>query len=336
MTVTDDPDFEAHMMNGDDAQPPQVAEPDTAGIPGARMPEGEAVPAADPAAEPVQPEPPVSEPGEAPAVVAEKVAEADATPAAEVAPAESPAEDELAKATIDVSVLDGPAPETSQEPVSEAAAAVAPDVAAESSEPAEAAEAAETAETAETAEAAETVAAEPAAEAGAVEPVDPETPAVAEAAAAEPAAEPASESAAAEPEEQTSNGYLEQLPDLDDELEELPVDDVRSWIRPYVWTGGRTDTTLEFALETLVSARNSAAADEVQRDEHRRVLELCERPRSVSEIAALLSVPLHVAKTLLGAMAEEDMLMVHGGGKSGTGPDLALMERVLKGLRNLE
>lgn len=335
MTVTDDPDFEAHMMNGDDAQPPQVAEPDTAGIPGARMPEGEAVPAADPAAEPVQPEPPVSEPGEAPAVVAEKVAEADATPAAEVAPAESPAEgapaeDELAKATIDVSVLDGPAPETSQEPVSEAAAAVAPDVAAEASEPAE------TAETAETAEPAETVAAEPAAEAGAVEPVDPETPAVAEPAAAEPAEPAAAAAPAPEPEEQTSNGYLEQLPDLDDELEELPVDDVRSWIRPYVWTGGRTDTTLEFALETLVSARNSAAADEVQRDEHRRVLELCEQPRSVSEIAALLSVPLHVAKTLLGAMAEEDMLMVHGGGKSGTGPDLALMERVLKGLRNLE
>ncbi|MGH3449321.1 MAG: DUF742 domain-containing protein [Haloechinothrix sp.] len=122
----------------------------------------------------------------------------------------------------------------------------------------------------------------------------------------------------------------------DAELDEL--DDARSWVRPYVWTGGRTDTTLEFALETLVSARKAAEESGVEemRDEHRRVLELCDQPRSVTEIASLLSVPLGVAKTLLGAMAEEDMLVVHSNGESGSvGPDLALMERVLQGLRNL-
>ncbi len=122
----------------------------------------------------------------------------------------------------------------------------------------------------------------------------------------------------------------------DAELDEL--DDARSWVRPYVWTGGRTDTTLEFALETLVSARKAAEESDVEemRDEHRRVLELCDQPRSVTEIASLLSVPLGVAKTLLGAMAEEDMLVVHSNGESGSvGPDLALMERVLQGLRNL-
>ncbi|MGH3517209.1 MAG: DUF742 domain-containing protein [Haloechinothrix sp.] len=119
----------------------------------------------------------------------------------------------------------------------------------------------------------------------------------------------------------------------DDEL----LDDVRSWVRPYVWTGGRTDHTLEFALETLVSARKPAEESDIDamRDEHRRVLDLCAQPRSVTEIAALLSVPLGVAKTLLGAMAEENLLVVHANGNTGVGPDLELMERVLRGLRNL-
>lgn len=111
-------------------------------------------------------------------------------------------------------------------------------------------------------------------------------------------------------------------------------DDVISRVRPYVWTGGRTTSSRTFALETLVSAK--AAGDvEVQRDEHRQVLRLCEQPRSVSEIAALLSVPLGAAKALLGAMAEQDLLVVHQVGAGADGPDLQLMERVLRGLRNL-
>lgn len=127
-------------------------------------------------------------------------------------------------------------------------------------------------------------------------------------------------------------------PDRDDDLDDAVLDDVRSWVRPYVWTGGRTDTTLDFELETLVSARKNEEVDEEapMRDEHRRVLDLCDQPRSVSEIAALLQVPLGVAKTLLGVMAEDNMLVVHSNGEtSATGPDIALMERVLRGLRNL-
>ncbi|MPY96502.1 MAG: DUF742 domain-containing protein [Actinophytocola sp.] len=113
-------------------------------------------------------------------------------------------------------------------------------------------------------------------------------------------------------------------------------DDVSSWVRPYVWTGGRTETSMDFAIETLVSAREQVAGTEAAiRDEHRRVLELCEEPRSVTEIAALLSVPLGVAKTLLGAMVEDDLVVVHRTNGSAAGPDLALMERVLRGLKKL-
>lgn len=121
-----------------------------------------------------------------------------------------------------------------------------------------------------------------------------------------------------------------------DDQDDFEDDDASSWVRPYVWTGGRTETSLDFAVETLVSARQQVAGtDEAMRDEHKRVLDLCEAPRSVSEIAALLSVPLGVVKTLLGAMVEDDLVVVHRTSGSAAGPDLALMERVLRGLKNL-
>src|SRR5690606_26946144 len=108
---------------------------------------------------------------------------------------------------------------------------------------------------------------------------------------------------------------------------EPELDDV-GWVRPYVWTGGKTAAPPVFAMETLVSA-NPQAVTEVVRDEHRQVLALCDEPRSVSEIAAMLSVPLGVAKALLGAMVEENLLTVHRAGAGADGPGLELMERVL-------
>lgn len=187
----------------------------------------------------------------------------------------------------------------------------------------------------------------PAAEAARADEAEepPAEPAPAEAATdAEPAAEEPAEPEAAADETKAEADAPEvpfQRPEslvvaaAEPDVDEFESDDVRSWVRPYVWTGGRTSTSLEFALETLVSAREQDR-DEVLRDVHQQVLELCEKPRSVSEIAALLSVPLGAAKALLGVMAEENLLVVHRtGDASGEGPGLELMERVLRGLRNL-
>jgi len=107
-----------------------------------------------------------------------------------------------------------------------------------------------------------------------------------------------------------------------------------AWVRPYVWTGGKTTSPPTFAMETLVSAKAAGPAEAVK-DEHRRVLELCAQPRSVSEVAAMLSVPLGVAKTLLASMVEENLITVHPAGSGAEGPDLELMQRVLRGLRDL-
>ena len=110
-----------------------------------------------------------------------------------------------------------------------------------------------------------------------------------------------------------------------------------SAVRPYMWTRGRTRSGLDLAIEALVSTsmqgRNQIGLLQV---EHRTVAELCEQVRSVAEVAALLSLPLGVARVLLGDMAGLGVITVHQtASSSGSSPDLALMERVLSGLRRL-
>jgi Protein of unknown function (DUF742) len=110
-----------------------------------------------------------------------------------------------------------------------------------------------------------------------------------------------------------------------------------SAVRPYTWTRGRTKSGLHLAIETLVST-SQRGRDQMGllQVEHRAVAELCEQARSVAEVAALLSLPLGVARVLLGDMAGLGVVTVHQTASSaGTVPDLALMERVLSGLRRL-
>jgi len=108
-------------------------------------------------------------------------------------------------------------------------------------------------------------------------------------------------------------------------------------VRPYAWTRGRTRPVYDLAVETLVSAtdhgRDMAALTSV---EHRSVADLCREPRSVAEVAALLSLPLGVARVVLGDMADIGLVAVHRTASSaGDVLDIALMERVLSGLRRL-
>jgi len=108
-------------------------------------------------------------------------------------------------------------------------------------------------------------------------------------------------------------------------------------VRPYAWTRGRTKATFDLAIETLVST-SQQGRDQLGllQMEHRSVADLCDQPRSVAEIAALLSVPLGVARVLLGDMAGLGVVTVHQTATgAGNEPDLALMERVLSGLRRL-
>ncbi len=108
-------------------------------------------------------------------------------------------------------------------------------------------------------------------------------------------------------------------------------------VRPYAWTGGRTKSSVEFQIETMVStSEHGENIEAVTQIEYRSIAELCTEPRSVAEVATLMSVPLGVAKVLLGDMAGLGLVIVH---KTATGgankAHLMLMERVLSGLRRL-
>ncbi|MGH4023936.1 MAG: DUF742 domain-containing protein [Pseudonocardiaceae bacterium] len=114
-------------------------------------------------------------------------------------------------------------------------------------------------------------------------------------------------------------------------------EDFASAVRPYTWTRGRTRPVYDLEVETLVSTsaqgRDVAALTSV---EHRAVAELCLEPRSVAEVAALLVLPLGVARVLLADMANIGLVVVHHTATtSGEVPEFGFMERVLSGLRRL-
>ncbi len=105
-------------------------------------------------------------------------------------------------------------------------------------------------------------------------------------------------------------------------------------VRPYVLTRGRTRAQLDLSLETLVSTLDKVVPYQLPFDEA-AVLDLCrEQTRSVAEVAALRRVPIGVAKVLVADLAAAGLLAVHRT-FAATGPDVALMERVLGGLRRL-
>jgi hypothetical protein len=108
-------------------------------------------------------------------------------------------------------------------------------------------------------------------------------------------------------------------------------------VRPYAWTRGRTKSTVDLRIETMVStSEHGENIEALTQTEHRSIAELCDEPRSVAEVATLLSVPLGVAKVLLGDMANLGLVIVHRTATGGANKaHLTLMERVLSGLRRL-
>ncbi len=108
--------------------------------------------------------------------------------------------------------------------------------------------------------------------------------------------------------------------------------------RPYAWTEGRTAPAVEIAVEALVETTADGRAEAVyQTSALAEVLELCVRPRSLMEIAALLALPLGVVRVLVSDLMQDYLVIVRD-----TLSDTAtwderhdLMERVLHGLRDL-
>ena len=106
-------------------------------------------------------------------------------------------------------------------------------------------------------------------------------------------------------------------------------------VRPYALTGGRTRAAEDLPLETLVVTTGHGLAEGASLvHERRRIAAVCLEPISVAEVAARISVPLGVAKVLVGDMAEAGLVEVHRPHNADR-PDLRLLERVLGGIRAL-
>jgi hypothetical protein len=106
-------------------------------------------------------------------------------------------------------------------------------------------------------------------------------------------------------------------------------------IRPYAMTGGRTRPEHEeLELETLLTT-TARAAELWQRLslEQQALARLCQDVVSIAEVAAHLGMPVNVVRILIGDLADEGLVLVHRPGRGPARPDLALLERVLYGLR---
>lgn len=102
-------------------------------------------------------------------------------------------------------------------------------------------------------------------------------------------------------------------------------------VRPFMLTGGRTRPLYDgLRVETLVSALPAALSAPL-RFELRRIVEYCQNPLSVAELAVRLGVPLGVTRVLVADLAS-------GGYVTCTEPtelSIELIERIRDRVRSL-
>jgi hypothetical protein len=118
-------------------------------------------------------------------------------------------------------------------------------------------------------------------------------------------------------------------------------EDPGPFVRPYTITGVTGGLIRSWhthlPLETLVITSSSGAAAATQHlgFERRWIVLLCRDIQSIAEISARLELPLGVARALVGDLAEEGLVEMHGPAHEGEQPGLALLRRVLDGLHRI-
>ena len=117
------------------------------------------------------------------------------------------------------------------------------------------------------------------------------------------------------------------------------VEDVVRTVRPYTVTGGRTRAKRsDLPMEALVRAVTASPEASGVANERRRILELTSSSiLSVAELSAHLKLPLGVVRVLVGDLADDGLVVVHGGTPAAASPasDLKVLESVLHGISAL-
>lgn len=117
--------------------------------------------------------------------------------------------------------------------------------------------------------------------------------------------------------------------DGDADMESDPI------VRPFIVTGGRTRPADDrLRVETLVTAA-AAALSAPLGFERRHIVQICQRPLSVAEIANSLQVPIGVARVLIADLIAERYVTVQEHLSLNDYPSLSLLERIREGVRAL-
>jgi hypothetical protein len=102
-------------------------------------------------------------------------------------------------------------------------------------------------------------------------------------------------------------------------------------IRPFLLTGGRTQSTHhELRIESLVRSRPGGRTEGL-RFEGRRIVELCQEPLSLAELAVSLGVPLGVARVLVSDLVDAGTVTL----AQREDWSVQLLERIRDGVRAL-
>lgn len=111
-------------------------------------------------------------------------------------------------------------------------------------------------------------------------------------------------------------------------------------VRPYALTGGRTETAdsevLDLVAIVVATGATDPGSDSIDlTPEDRRILGLCRRPVTVTDVASITALPLGVVRVLLADLIARGRVNVLPQESPGQQPGADLLTEVLHGLRAL-
>jgi hypothetical protein len=107
-------------------------------------------------------------------------------------------------------------------------------------------------------------------------------------------------------------------------------------VRLYAITGGRAGAPAgDFTLGAIVQRIPGATSTAELSHEQSAIVELADRPVSVSEIAARLSLPLGAVRVILADLRADGLIAVPKSRDASETPSMQLLQRVRKGLDDL-
>jgi len=108
-------------------------------------------------------------------------------------------------------------------------------------------------------------------------------------------------------------------------------------VRPYAMVRGRTAARRELydLVAFMVTVVDSLRAWVPMEPEHLSILTMCRQPRSVTEVAAGLQLPLGVVRVLIGDLVEMEAIRIREPSNAGGRPSPDIIRQVLDALHAL-